>query len=42
MTRLGFDGFEIGLIEAHSNDGLGMRWDFLIMRLGLGLDWDVS
>ena len=42
MTRFGFDGFEIGLVEAHSNDGLGMRWDFLITRWGLGLEGDVS
>ncbi len=44
MTRLGFDGFEIGLVSGaeHSNDGLGMRWDFLITRRGLGLGLDVS
>ena len=37
MTRFGFDGFEIGLVSGaeHSNDGLGMRWDFLITRRGL-------
>ena len=41
MTRLGFDGFEIGFVSGaeHSKDdaGLGMRWDFLITRRGLGL-----
>ena len=41
MTRLGFDGFEIGFVSdaEHSKhaDGLGMRWDFLITRRGLGL-----
>ena len=42
MTRFGFDGFEIGFVEAHSNDGLGMRWDFLITRRGLGLVGGVS
>ena len=36
MTRLGFDGLVSG--AEHSNDdGLGMRWDFLITRRGLGL-----
>ena len=40
MTRLGFDGFGIETGAEHSNVGLGMRWDFLITRRGLGLDWD--
>jgi len=46
MTRLGVDGFEIELVSGaeHSKvvDGLGMRWDFLITRRGLGLGLDVS
>ena len=37
MTRLGFDGFGVETGAEHSNDGLGMRWDFLITRRGLGL-----
>ena len=35
MTRLGFDGLVSG--AKHSNDGLGMRWDFFNVTLSLSL-----